>query len=263
MAARAIWKGVLHVGDESVPLKLYSGVEDRSVHFRLLHEKDRVPVKQRMVNPETGEEVAYRETLRGYETDDGRMVILEEEDLAALEPEASRDLEVLRFVDSAEVPHAWYDRPYFLGPDGDAAREAWSALAAALERTGKVGIVRWTMRKKRYRGALRIHDGVPMLVTLRSASEVLAASRLEAPGGRDLESRELEMARQLVEMLEGPFEPEAWEDTWRNRVMELVEAKAEGQTIAIGEYRERVAQGESLEEALAASLEAARGRKSA
>jgi DNA end-binding protein Ku len=263
MAARAIWKGVLHVGDEAVPLKLYSGVEDRSVHFRLLHAKDRVPVKQRMVNPETGEKVAYNEALRGYETDDGRMLILDEEDLAELEPEASRDIEVLRFVDPSEVPHLWYDRPYFLGPDGEEAGDAWDALAGALDRTGKVGVVRWTMRKKRYRGALRLHGGVPMLVTLRSASEVLPASQLEAPGGRKLEARELEMAEQLVEMLEGPFEPEEWEDTWRNRVTELVEAKAEGQTIAMGEYRERVAEGESLEKALAASLEAAGGRKSA
>jgi DNA end-binding protein Ku len=263
MAARAIWKGVLRLGDEAVPLKLYSGVEDRSVHFRLLHAEDRVPVKQRMVNPETGDEVGYGEALRGFETDDGRMVILDEDDLTELEPEASRDIEVLRFVYPSELPHLWYDRPYFLGPDGDDAREAWDALAGALEGTGRVGVVRWTMRKKHYRGALRLHDGVPMLVTLRSASEVLPASRLEAPGGRQLESKELEMAERLVEMLEGPFEPEEWEDTWRTRVMELIQAKAEGQTIALGEYRERREEGASLEEALAASLEAAGGRRSA
>src|SRR5690606_18218697 len=142
---------------ERVPLKVYAGVEDRGVHFRLLHGKDRVPVKQRMVNPETGDEVAYADALRGYETGDGRMVILTEEDMAELEPEGSRDIEVLRFVDPSELPHLWYDRPYFLGPDGDAAEVAWNALATALDETGLVGVVRWTMRKKRYRGALRLH----------------------------------------------------------------------------------------------------------
>ncbi len=263
MAARAIWKGVLRLRDETVPLKLYAGIEDRRVHFRLLHAEDLVPVKQRLVNPKTGDEVAYGDALRGYPTDDGRMVVLNQAELEALQPESSRDLEVLRFVDPGELPHTWYDRPYFLGPDGESARSAWEALADALERTGRTGIVRWTMRKKRYRGALRLHDGVPLLVTLRSASEVLSSIELEAPGGRPLTSNEEEMARQLVEMLAGPFEPEEWEDTWRGRVMELIRAKAEGQTIAIQEYRERAAEGVSLEEALAASLESAGGRKSA
>jgi len=263
MAARAIWKGVLRLGGEAVPLKLFSGVEDRSVHFRLLHAADRVPVNQRMVNPETGDPVAYGDALRGYETDDGRMVLLDEEDLDELEPDPSRDIEVLRFVDPVELPHLWYDRPYFLGPDGETAHDAWNAMAGALERTGRIGILRWTMRKKRYRGALRLHDGIPMIVTLRSAAEVLAASQLEAPGGRSLEAREEEMAERLVEMLEGPFEPEEWADTWRGRVMELIQAKAEGQTIPIGAYRERGRTDASLEEALAASLEAAEGRKRA
>src|SRR5690606_38987873 len=162
---------------------------------------------------------------------------------------------VLRFVDPSELPHLWYDRPYFLGPDGDAAEVAWNALATALDETGLVGVVRWTMRKKRYRGALRLHHGVPMLVTLRSASEIVPAS------ARKLEAREREMAERLVEMLEGPFEPEEWEDTWRNRVMELIEAKAEGKTIELREYRERRDEGASLEEALAASLKAAGARK--
>lgn len=261
MAARAIWKGVIRLDGDGVPVKLYSAVEDRRVHFRLLHEKDRVPVKQRMVNPVTGDEVEYAEARRGRETDDGRIVVLEPDELEALEPDPSRDIEVLRFVPPERLPHPWYDRPYYLGPDGD--DEAWAALAGALERTGLEGVLRWTMRKKEYLGALRLHEGVPMIVTLRHAEEVVEASELQAPGGRDLEKRELEMAERLVEMLEGTFEPEEWEDTYRLRVTELVEAKAEGRTIALREYRERREEGASLEQALQASLEAAGGRKSA
>lgn len=259
MAARAIWKGRLVLGDEEIPLKLYSAVQDRGVHFRLLHEKDGVPVRQVMVNPETNERVEHASTLRGYETGDGHIVLLDEEDLAEIEPEPSREIEVLRFVEPDEYLQPWYDRPYYLGPDGGGpALEAWAALAAALEETGLEGIVRWTMRKQRYHGALRLHDGVPMLVTLRSAEEVVPVSALEAPQGRELEPREIEMAERLVEMLEGPFEPETWEDTYRNRVLELVEAKAEGRTVSIEEYRPRREEG-SLEEALAASLAAAGG----
>lgn len=260
MAARAVWKGVLLLGDDRLPLKLYSGVEDRRVHFRLLHEPDRVPVKQRMVHPDSGEEVAWSDALRGRETGDGRMVVLDEEDRAELEPDASREIEVLRFVEPDQVPHPWYDRPYYLGPDGEEARDGWDALAAALDETGREGICRWVMRKKRYRGALRLHQGVPMLVTLRSASQVVELSRLEAPAGRALEEREREMAGRLVEMMAGPFEADEWEDRYRSRVLELIEAKAEGKAVALGEYRERRREGASLEEALEASLEEAERR---
>lgn len=256
MAARAVWKGQLLLGDQRIPLKLYSAVEDKQVRFRLLHEKDRVPVKQVMLNPVSGLRVEYSDALRGYETGDGHMIVLDDEDLESLEPEASREIEVLRFVEPHELPNAWYDRPYYLGPDGDHALRSWSALGAALKETGREGVVRWTMRKKRYRGALRLHEGVPMLVTLRSAEEVISAAALEPPEGRDLDPKELEMAQRLVEMLEGPLELETWEDTYRARVLELIEAKAEGRTISIDEYRERRSEEASLESALAASLEA-------
>lgn len=256
MAARAIWKGQLLLGDQRIPLKLYSAVEDRQVRFRLLHEKDRVPVKQVMSNPISGDRVEYSDARRGYETGDGHMIVLDDEDLGSLEPEASREIELLRFVEPHELPNAWYDRPYYLGPDGDHALRSWSALGAALEETSREGVVRWTMRKKRYHGALRLHAGVPMLVTLRSAEEVISAAALEPPEGRDFDPKELEMAKRLVEMLEGPFEPETWEDTHRSRVLELIEAKAEGRTISLGEYRERRTEEASLESVLTASLEA-------
>lgn len=259
MAARAIWKGQLLLGDQRIPLKLYSAVEDKQVRFRLLHEKDRVPVKQIMVNPISGDRVEYSAARRGYETDDGHMVVLDGEDLESLEPEASREIEVLRFVEPHQLPNAWYDRPYYLGPDGDHALRPWSALAAALEVTGREGVVRWTMRKQRYRGALRLHEGVPMLVTLRSAEEVVSVDALEAPEGRELDARELEMAERLVEILEGTFEPETWEDTYRARVVELIEAKAEGRTISLGAYRERREEEASLAGALTASIDALAG----
>lgn len=256
MAARAIWKGQLLLGDQRIPLKLFSAVEDKQVRFRLLHGKDRVPVKQVMVNPIAGARVEYSDARRGYETGDGHMIVFDDEELDSLEPEASREIEVLRFVEPHELPSAWYDRPYYLGPDGDHALGLWSALAAALAETGLEGVVRWTMRNRRYRGALRLYQGVPVLLTLRSSEEVILVDALELPESRELDPREYEMAERLVEMLEGPFEPETWEDTYRSRVMELIEATAEGRTISLAEYRERRDEDTSLEDALTASLEA-------
>lgn len=263
MAARAVWKGSLLLGEQRVPLKLYSGVEDRSVRFRLLHEPDLVPVRQRLVNPTTGHEVAWKESRRAVEEPDGSMLLLEPDELESLEPEDSRDIRIHRFVPRDAVGPVWYDRPYFLGPDGAAARVRWNALAAALADTGLQGIATWTMRRKRYRGVLRLHEGVPLLITLRSTQEVAPALALEATSARELSARELDMADQLVAMLAGSFQPEEWEDSWRRRVMGLIEAKAAGEVVELREYRQRREPAHSLEDALAASLEQLEERSSA
>lgn len=256
MAARAMWKGVLQVGGTDVPVKLYSAIEPRKVSFRLLHEDDEEPLQQRMVDPETDEEVAYDETRRGYPTDDGRIVILDSDELEALEPEPSRDIELTRFVPVQAIDPRWYDRPYWLGPDDD--EEAYFALLAALAESERAGVARWVMRKKEYVGALRVEDGYLMLVTLHHAGEVVSADALEAPGGRALDKKELKMAEQLVDALTGEFEPEQYKDEYRERVMALVEAKASGKTLPKKRARRKKAAGDSLSDILEQSLRAAR-----
>jgi DNA end-binding protein Ku len=258
VAARAIWKGVLRFADVEVPVKLYSAVEDRKVHFRLLDGKRKQPVEQRMVHPEKGEPVPREEVRKGYEAEPGLFVVLEEEDLAAAEPPPSRDIELTRFVDPDEIDPPWYERPYWLGPDGEEAHEPYFALARALEREGKEGVARWTMRKKGYLGALRTRDGRLMLVTLRHAGEVIAATDLPAPRGRKLAERELAMARQLVEALEDDFRPEEYRDEYRESVRELIAAKAEGKPAKVAQFRPKPP-ADDLDRALAASLERAKG----
>jgi DNA end-binding protein Ku len=256
MAARAIWKGTLRIGDESVAVKLYSAVEPSgSVAFRLLHEKDLTPVQGRMVNPRTGRAVASEDTKRGYVTEDGRLVVLEPEELAALEPPASRDIELLRFVPADAIDPRWYDRPYYLGPDGDA--RAYAALAAVLEKRGVAGIARWVMRKQHYVGALRLEAGYPMLVAMRRAGELVDASALPRPAGRGMTDQERKMAERLLRALEGEFDPEEWKDEHHERLMELIEAKAKGKTIPIAEYRPRRTERD-LVDALRRSVTAAK-----
>lgn len=261
MAARAIWKGVIRFDGAEVPVKFYSAVEDRQVRFRLLHEEDRVPVQQRMVHPGTGEPVPYEEIRRAYELEDGRLVILDDEELEEVQPEVSRDIEITRFLPAGTVGPAWFDRPYWLGPDG--GEPAYFGLARAMGERGVEGVARWTMRNKEYRGALRLEGDHLMIVTMRHPAEVVDASRLEAPGGRAAEPRELEMAAQLVGALEDDFDPERYEDTYRNRVRELIEAKAEGKTVEMAEYEERRPTEESLAAVLERSLQAARERGAA
>lgn len=256
MAARAIWKGVIRFDGAEVPVKLYSAVEDRQVRFRLLHEDDLVPVQQRMVHGRTGEPVPYEDVRRAWELEDGRLVILEEDELQDVQPEPSRDIEVTRFIPAGTIGPAWYDRPYWLGPD--ASEPVYFALARALGARRVEGVARWTMRNKEYRGALRLEGRHLMLVTVRHPAEVVDAGQLEPPTGRPAEERELAMAGQLVSALEDDFDPGRYEDTYRRRVMELIEAKAEGKTVELAEYEERRPREESLAAALEQSLQAAR-----
>ncbi|MCA9739427.1 MAG: Ku protein [Gemmatimonadota bacterium] len=256
MAARAMWKAVLRLDDVQVPVKLYAGVEDRGVHFRLLHERDRVPVRQELVDPDTDDPVPREDVRKGVPLPDREaFAVLSEGDLEALEPEPSRDIDVQAFVPPDVLDHRWYDRPYYLGPDGAAAD--YAALVEALRASGREGVARWVMRKKEYRGALRVHEGALVLVSLRPASRVVAGGEVSVPQGRDLEPAELELAQRLIASLEGPFEPERWTDEHRERLLELIDAKASGKTIDIEPHRRTRAEGASLREALEASLASA------
>ncbi len=257
MAARAMWKGVVRMGDVATPVKLYSAVEDRSIRFRLLERRSQTPVSQKMVDPVSGQVVPYEDTRRGYVTNDDELVLLGPDELEALEPEASRDIEVVQFVPAETIDHRWYVRPYYLGRDGDLPR--YTALAAALAKVGREGVAHWTMRKKAYVGALRLHRGYPVLATLRSALEVVPVEQVERPAWKPLDDRQLDMARRLIEMLEAPFEPDAYRDAYRERVEELIEAKREGERPKLPKPRKKRTVSD-LDQALERSLSAGGGR---
>jgi len=255
MAARAIWKGMIRFDGVRVPVKLYSAVEDRSVHFRLLHRKDLAPVRQALVNPQTDQVVPFEETGRAYITEAGDRVLLDQAELEALEPQPSRDIEILGFLPHQAIDHRWYDRPYYLGPDGESAE--YFALADALEAMAVEGLARWVMRNKAYVGALQIYQGYPMLISLHHAEEVIPVEALEPPQGPPLDQRELGLARQLIEMLEAEFQPQAYRDEYRNRVLEMLSAKARGKRVKTRAPRQRE-RDEDVGHALEASLRQAR-----
>ena len=252
MAARAIWKGVIGFGTMKVPVKLYSAINERGVHFRLLHAKDKSPVRQHMVDPESGEIVENAQVKKGYPVSRGLFVILDDEELEKLEPKESRDIEITRFVDPREIDHRWYERAYYLGPDNSS--EDYAALAAALEKKKKEGVAHWVMRGSSYVGALRAEEGHLMLITLRHAEEVVAVEDLEAPSGRALDKREVSMAQQLVAALEDEFRPDEFKDEYRARVMDLVETKARGGKPKVKVFRPRKTKDTSLADTLQASL---------
>lgn len=256
MSARAVWKGVIDLAD-SVPVKLYSAQQSRRVSFRLLSREDGTPVKQVLVNPETGDLVEYSEAGRGY-VSGGRITALHRHELEAIRPEPSRQIEMLSFVPAGAIDFRWFDRPYRLGPDEDT--DAWSALCAALARTELTGIARWVMRNRLYYGALVLNSGMPMLITLRTREEVLPLDATDLRDDSDLDRKQLEMARRLIGMLQGDFEPESLVDDYRESVLELVERKKQGQQIVRPERAKEPEAATDLSAALTESLKRSESR---
>jgi len=248
-----MWKGVLAIDSERLPVKLYSAVEDRQVRFHLLHEKDRTRVKQRMVNPSTDETVTTDDLVRAVEVEPGVFVVLDENEIEKTTPEPSRDIEIMRFVPETKLDHRWYERPYYLGPDGD-VEDRYFALAEAIRKSGQEGIARWNMRKRPYIGALRVHAGYLSLVTLRFAEEILPLEDLGTPEGRAIEERERKLAMQLVDTLSGEFDPGEFRDEYRERVEQLVAQKRHGKGVTLKRFKAKTVREDSLVAVLEKSL---------
>ena len=260
MSARAIWKGQIKIGAVKVPVKLYAAVSDRTVRFHILDDRQEKRVKQHMVSPETGDEVEAAEIQKGYEIEPGRFVIVTEEDLASVEPEPSRDIEITEFVPPEAVSQQWYERPYYLGPDGD--QKSYFALVEALSNRDREGIAHWVMRNKSYVGALRAEGDYLMLITLRNAEEVISASDLPKPAGREPTQKELAMAKQLISLLEGEFNAEDYKDEYRERVMEFIQRKAKGRKPRLKAVKTKRKTG-ALDAVLARSIQSLRKGKRA
>ncbi|MAM56153.1 MAG: Ku protein [Salinicola sp.] len=257
MSARAVWKGVIGFGEERVPVKLYTAVSDRHVHFRLLDRRRRRPVHQAMIEPRSGKTVSRDDRHKAVVGKQDR-ILFDTDELDELAPAPSRDIEVMHFLPPGTIDNQWYRRPYYLGPDGD--ESTFDAFAAALASSGREGLVHWVMRHKAYVGALRDHDGHPVLIILRHLDEVVDADALDPPGGAKLNDREVKMATDLVETYAADFEPATYQDEYRQRLGALVEAKRSGKRLKV-KRRRRQESSDDIASSLEASL--ARERKRA
>jgi DNA end-binding protein Ku len=255
-----MWKAELELGSERIPVKLYAGAQDRDIHFRLVHAKDKAPVQQRMIDPRTREPVDPKLIRRGVELEPGVFVVLGDDERDSLAPKPARTIELTRFVPAGAIEFGWYARPYFLGPDG--AATSYGALLEVLRERELRGIARWTMRGRRYFGALAAHERTLALVTLRPAEEILTAAQLSPPDGRPASAGERALAEQLVAALDAPFEPAELRDEYRERVLALIQAKAKGRRLPAA--REAAPRPfTDLSAALERSLKAARKRRAA
>jgi DNA end-binding protein Ku len=252
---RAIWSGSISFGLVNVPVKLVTATSPKDVRFHQLHAPDGGRVNQKRVCSVDGAEVDYSDIVKGYEIRRGEYVLVEPEELDNLAPEASRSIDIEEFVDLAAIDPLYFEHSYYLLPDGPAARP-YALLVEAMEGTGKVGIGRFVLRTKQYLAALRPRDGALVLSTMLFDDEVVATSSLEVRTTKDTKpsEKEVTMARQLVSSLSAEWEPAKYKDDYRDKVMALIEAKAEGNEIAVPEAPERPAPVVDLMAALEASL---------
>jgi len=228
----AIWSGTVGFGLVSVPVKLVSATKSKDVRFNQLEEATGARIRYRKVSDATGEEVANDQIVKGFEVAPGQYVVVDDDDVKALAPKASRTIEIEDFVDLDQIDPVYFEQPYYLAPDKQGLKP-YRLLVEAMTELRKVAVGRIIMRSKESLVAIRPVDGVLCVETMRYADEVLPPSTVVPDDGEVAEptARELEMAKQLVEALASDFEPYRYHDAYREQLMSLIERKAAGEEI--------------------------------
>jgi DNA end-binding protein Ku len=232
---RAIWSGSISFGLVNIPIKLYNAVSRKNVSFHQIDARTGARVKMQRVSAADGSEVPYGEIVKGYELAPDHYVLVEPSELESLDPEATRTIDIEEFIDLADIDPVFFDSAYYVAPV-KGAEKPYRLLVAAMEDQEKVGIARFVMRTKQYLAALRAKDGAMVLSTMVYADELVPAEEIgelaELDGG-SVSDRELTMAKQLIESLSTEFEPERFRDEYRDRVLELIERKADGEEVVV------------------------------
>jgi DNA end-binding protein Ku len=263
---RSIWTGAISFGLVTVPVKLYSAVNRKTVRFHQLSAKSGVRIAQKRVDPQSGDEVAYEDIVKGYELAPDRYVVVEPSELDTLQPKKTKTIEIEDFVELAQIDPIYYDHPYYLAP-GPGGAKPYRLLLEAMAQTEKVAVARVVIRSKEQLVAIRAMGNALEMATMLFADEILPPDRLEElPDAKEVKTtkREVEIAKQLIGSLAGDFQPDKYRDTYREDVLALIERKAEGKEIAVQpEAEEAPAPAPDLMSALKASLDAVRERTGA
>jgi DNA end-binding protein Ku len=256
--ARSMWSGAISFGLVNVPVKLYSAVSRKTVRFHQLNAETGHRIQQKRVDSVTGEEVPFDQIVKGFELTKDSFVVVTPEELDSISPEKTRTIDIEDFVDLEEIDPIYYDHPYYLVPDKGAAK-AYGLLMEAMRESGKVAIARVVIRSKEQLVAIRPAGDLLAMETMIFHDEVMPQDDIDdVPDGRSLKTtdRELKMAQQLIASLSSDFEPNKYRDEYREKVLELIERKAEGEEIAIQPAEEKPTKVPDLMAALEASLAA-------
>jgi DNA end-binding protein Ku len=265
---RSLWNGSLSFGLVNVPVRLASAARDLDLHFRQLHEKDSAPIEQRrFCSEEKDVEVEWEEVGRGYALqgepfghtlrgDDGAQVVLTDDELASVQPDKTRTIEVQAFVDLDEVDPIYFDHPWFLVPSGESegTLRAYKLLVEVMESSGRVALGRFVMRTKEYLVLVHPREGLLSLTTMRFHDEVRPTDEI-APGGRKPANKKIDQAVAVIESLAGEWEPERYTDCYRVRLERIVEQKKKGERVTAPSEPKQPKPAPDLMEALEATLQ--------
>ena len=255
---RSIWNGVISFGMVSIPVKLFTGTQDKDISFHLIHKKDNTRIKMLRWCPTDEKAVEMNELVRGYEYSRDQYVILTEEDFEKLPLASKHTIELSAFVDAEEIDPVYYEKSYYLEPD-EAAAKPYALLMRALKEKGLTAVAKIAIRNKERLCALRPMDGVLVLETLFYPDEIRIDKEASVPE-KDVTQRELDMAFTLIDLLHEPFEPEKYKDEYREALMQVIQAKLDGEELA-AVAAPPPARVTDLMSALKASVEAAKKRR--
>jgi DNA end-binding protein Ku len=227
---RSIWKGAVSFGLVSIPVKLYSATEEKDISFHQVRRSDGSRVRYKRVAEADGEEVAYGDIAKGYQLDNGEIVVLTDEDFADLPLPSKQTVDVLQFVPLEQVDPIYFARSYYLEPEKSGTKP-YLLLREALERSDRVAVVKVAIRSREQLATLRVRDGVIVMETMIWPDEVRAADFAFLDEDVDLREPELQMADALVESMTGDFDPADFSDNYREALQEVIEAKAAGREV--------------------------------
>jgi DNA end-binding protein Ku len=243
-----------------VPIKLYSATASHDVRFHEYQAKTGQRIHHKRVAEKSGREVPYEQIVKGYDVGRGKVVLLEPEEIKALEPHRSRTIEIEQFVDLADIDPIVWDAPYYLGPGDEGAAKSYELLRRAMLDTGKVGVGRFVMRNKEYLVTVRPLGRGLVLETMHFSDEIRDPKEVtELPARVNVTGKELGLAKQLIEALSTKWDHKHFEDSYRDRVTDLIQKKAKGQKIVVEEPPEEEGKVVDLMEALKASLQGGGG----
>jgi DNA end-binding protein Ku len=224
---RALWKGSLTFGLVNIPIELHTAVRDHRPHFRMLHAKDKSPVRFERVCIRDGHPVAWEDLVKGYEYEKGHFVVLTKEDFQTAAVEKTRTVDILDFVKAEEIDDRFFETPYYLVPAKGGER-AYALLRAAIRESGRIGIAKFILRDAQHLAAVEVIQEAIVLTVMRFADELVDASQFDFPADTATRKAELDMAKALVNGLAAEWSPAKYTDEYRENLMRVIKAKVKG-----------------------------------
>jgi DNA end-binding protein Ku len=257
---RPLWKGSLTFGLVNIPVELHTAVRDSRPHFRMLHAKDKSPVRFQRVCIRDGDPVGWEDLVKGYEYEKGHFVVVTKEDFEAAAVEKTRTVDIIDFVKADEIDDRFFETPYYLVP-GKGGERAYALLRAVLRESGRIGIATFILRDAQHLAAVEVIENAIVLSVMRFTDELVDVEQFDFPAEKDIRKPELDMAKALVNSLAAHFDPTKYHDQYRKNLMRIIQAKLKGKKVHLEAAAEpRQAEVVDLMERLRRSLAGAAGK---